>query len=224
MKRLFYWAVIATMILPQGALAQTVTSGTPDIKVQAGNLTVSPSVIKDGASATFYAKIENAGTAAASNVKVRFFLGSAQMGEKIVSLSKGYFSTISQSYAIPKGMTGELTYKVTADPDNAIVELDETNNEATKSVTVQSNVPDLSVVPESLKTTPLAFKGGDNVTFQAAVKNTGLATATNFKIKMLIGETLIAEKTVTSLSPNAITYPSAMIAVPSGLTGVQDRR
>jgi len=42
------------------------------------------------------------------------------------------------------------------------------------------------VVPESLKTTPTAFKGGDNVTFQAAVKNTGLASATNFKIRLML--------------------------------------
>ena len=221
MKRLFYWAVIATMILPQGAFAQTVAAGTPDLKVQSTNLTVSPSVIKDGASATFYAKIENVGTAGASNVKVRFYLGSVQMGEKTVSLSKGYYSTISQSFIIPRGTVGEMAYKVTADPDNAIVESDETNNEATKSVTVQSNVPDLSVIPESLKTTPVSFKGGDNVTFQAAVKNSGLASATNFKIKMLIGETLIAEKTITTLSPNAITYPSAMIAIPSDMAGAQ---
>ena len=106
------------------------TTDVPDLRVTANNLTISPSTLKDGDTATFKAKVENIGTAKANSTVTRFFIGETQIGEKVTSsINKNQSSLVSVTYTIPASMIGNQTLRVVADPGNTIAEGNEINNE-----------------------------------------------------------------------------------------------
>jgi len=108
------------------------------------DLTLAPSdiaVSDTRNTATITATIHNVGTKSAQNVAVRFAANGTQIGtvQAIASIAAGGTGTASVDWDI-RGKNGEQTVTVTADPANAIVELDEANNSASRTVTVRGNL------------------------------------------------------------------------------------
>ena len=105
------------------------------------DLTLSPSDITSsgGVAPIITATIHNNGDEDAKNVKVKFYYkptgGSyAYFAQRTISrISPKGSSSIS---AILSGVQGNITIKVVIDPDNAIVEKDETNNSTTRAISV----------------------------------------------------------------------------------------
>jgi hypothetical protein len=89
---------------------------------------------------TITATVRNLGTVAASGVAVRFTDNGAQIGsvQTIGSIAAGSSATASVVWNT-KGLKGDRTITVTADPDNAIAESDEANNSASGTMTVKGN-------------------------------------------------------------------------------------
>lgn len=109
----------------------------PDLAIASGNITFSKLDPVKGDSVTITAKVNNLGGSDADNVLVRFLDGSNTIGEKTVTkISQGAVQNVAVSWSV--NSEGAHTIKVLADPDNAISERDESNNNATRDITVSS--------------------------------------------------------------------------------------
>lgn len=106
------------------------------------DLTVSPAEITFSSSkgtTTITATVRNSGQAAAAGAAVGFTDNGSPIGRAtIASLPAGGSGTVSVAWST-KRIKGERTIVVTADPANAIPELEESNNAATRVVTVKGN-------------------------------------------------------------------------------------
>ena len=112
----------------------------PDLSVTASDISFSVQKVVGGDRVTITSAVRNIGTADAANVKVRFTDNGAAIGtdQTIASIAAGSIGTASAAWDT-KGLKGEHTIAVTADPANTIRELSETNNAASVTVTVRGN-------------------------------------------------------------------------------------
>ncbi|MCQ5376407.1 MAG: hypothetical protein NO474_07410, partial [Methanomassiliicoccales archaeon] len=109
----------------------------PDFVIASENINLSSNKIKDGDEVIITATIRNVGTEDAINVLVTFAIdGSPMTQQKFISyLPINDTANASVTWIATKGTH---TITVIVDPSNLITELNETNNNATISVTVQS--------------------------------------------------------------------------------------
>jgi hypothetical protein len=108
----------------------------PDLSVAESDLAFT--TVRD--ETTVSATVRNPGAAAATAVPVRFTANGGQIGsvQTIASIPAGGSGTASVVWQT-KGLKGDYTIAVTADPANAIPESDEANNSASRVVTVRGN-------------------------------------------------------------------------------------
>jgi hypothetical protein len=108
----------------------------PDLALEASG--ISFTTVKD--QTTITATVRNLGSVAASGVAVRFTDNGSQIGsvQTIASIAAGGSGTASVVWST-KGLKGERTIAVAADPANAIAESDEGNNSASRTATVKGN-------------------------------------------------------------------------------------
>jgi len=104
--------------------------------------------------------------------------------------------------------TAQGTYTLTAavDPENAVEELVETNNELSKSVTVLPKLlPDLTAAFTSL---PSEFVEGTQYTITVTINNIGTASAGQFTVELKANGVSVGTQTVSSLAAGASTTVS----------------
>jgi hypothetical protein len=107
----------------------------PDLAISASDITLSPEDPVAGETVTITATIENLGTGNVTDVIVEFWDGDSWIGNATLSLEAGANGTVSVEW---EATAGDHDLRVVVDPDNMIAEQDETtNNEATKSITVE---------------------------------------------------------------------------------------
>jgi hypothetical protein len=109
----------------------------PDLTLSGAD--ISATSVKN--TATITAAIHNAGALAASGVAVRFAVDGKQVGsdQTIASIPDGGMGTASVPWSLTKVSKGDHTVTVTVDPLDAIVESNEANNSASRTVTVKGN-------------------------------------------------------------------------------------
>ncbi|NTV89012.1 MAG: hypothetical protein HGA22_01400 [Clostridiales bacterium] len=196
-------------------------SGT-DISIPASGLSWAPSVLKDGASGTFRAKVSNTGTVKAEQVKLEFYLNDSKLGEKtITTISAGSTASTYLTCTIPKGTIGECIYKVVADPANLIGETREDNNTAQVEVTVLDNRPNLAVEAEGITFSPAAFKSGDTLNLKAVVRNNGNAAAKDVYVRFSMGSTPAGDKKISAIQAGSSYTAALSWKVPAGISGEQ---
>jgi hypothetical protein len=112
----------------------------PDLAVSASDITLSPSTVVAGDQVSITAKVRNIGTADAANVTVRLTDNGTVVGadQTIAAIAAGGSGTVSAVWNT-RGLRGDHTITVTADPANAIRELNESNNAASVVVRVRQN-------------------------------------------------------------------------------------
>ena len=246
MKRLVISSAVMIVLLSclglsrtASAVSSAASAESSDLRVSASNITITPAVLKVGVTASFKAKIENKGTANATNVKVRFFVDNSLIGEKnISSISKNYYIYTTQTYSIPAGMDGEHKLTVIIGDNKPVdasvllknildIQLDiqpeskDDKTQAEKTFIVKPVAPDLLVVPTSLSAAPVIYKSGEKVTLKATVKNIGTDPAKNFKIAFYFNKLKIYEKSITSLSSNAQSVATYQYQLPADAIGAQ---
>ncbi|MGI9110933.1 MAG: CARDB domain-containing protein [Gaiellaceae bacterium] len=107
----------------------------PDLALAAGDIAFTTA--KDRSTIT--ASVRNIGGASAADVVVRFADNGATIGDAtIASIAAGASGTASVVWST-KGLKGERTITVTADPAQSIAESDESNNSASRVVVVKAN-------------------------------------------------------------------------------------
>ena len=176
------------------------TPAVPDLTVSA--LTTNKSRYAGGETVTVTAKVRNQGTAAVSSTQVK--LNSAY----ITSITKttGYISaggtaTVTFTFTAPT-LTNDTTVSLTAtaDPNNRIRELNESNNTRSTSIVVIGSLPDLMV--SAITTDKPAYEAGDTVTVTVTASNIGKKTVSSTVMKLSISGVGTQSKTVASLAAN----------------------
>jgi hypothetical protein len=112
----------------------------PDLALSPADISLSTERVAGADEVTITAAVRNVGGSAAASVSVRFTDNGAQIGDvqQIASIAAGEAGSASVVWSV-KHLKGERTIEVTADHANAIEELDETNNSASRTVDVRGN-------------------------------------------------------------------------------------
>jgi subtilase family serine protease len=194
----------------------------PDLVVTSNDLSVNKTAIKSGDKVTLKAVVKNGGTLKATNVKVRLFFNKEQIYEKTVpTISINGKTAVSYNYQLSANLSGGQLFSVIIDPDNAIAEISEDNNQADKKIEVSLAQPDLVVTPDDLSINKKSVMGGDKVTLKAMIKNSGTVKATNVKVRLFFNNQQVFEKTLTTLSVNGKTAVTYNYQLPADLSGAK---
>ncbi len=111
-----------------------------DLTLNGNDVALSSQRVVGGDQVTISATVRNIGSAGAANVPVRFTDNGTQIGtvQTIATIAAGATGTASVTWDT-KGLKGDRTIVVSADPANAIRELREDNNSVTGVVSVKGN-------------------------------------------------------------------------------------
>ena len=106
----------------------------PDLTLSSTDISFTPASPTEGDSVSITAIIHNIGGADANNFTVSFFDGTSLIGNDTISVNANSTSSASTTWT---SVAGNHIIRVVADSGDAIVESDETNNEANKTITVK---------------------------------------------------------------------------------------
>jgi subtilase family serine protease len=154
------------------ATAALTVNGKPDLQVYAADLTTTPAHVQPNQPATLNAVIRNNGEGDATSVAYVVLDGTAQLVRStIATIPAGTSAPISVPLTLA---AGSHTLTATVDPDNAIPESNETNNQASKTIGVSAlaNI-DLRIAPGAVSASPGGATAGQSVTITATVENIG---------------------------------------------------
>ena len=140
------------------------------------NITWTPKSCTIGDAIDFTATIKNQGTGESSNGVIYFYLDGLTTPYKYQPFSGIAVDSISTVSFTWEAQKGSHTLKAIVDRDNAIAEIDETNNEKTATFSVVS-LSDLII--QDIKWTPTKPSIGDTVAFVATIKNKGKGKSNN---------------------------------------------
>ena len=146
----------------------------PDLVISPDNISFSPESPYEGEIVKINATVHNIGTKNASNITVRFFDGANPIGsdQVIGFIAVGEQETASITWT---GAAGTHVITVKVDPENEIEESCETNNEASKSITVKEQITEIEV-----KTDKETYSPGDTMNVKVCIKNSGQARDVRF--------------------------------------------
>ena len=106
----------------------------PDLTLNSSDITFSPASPTEDDSVIITATVHNVGGADANNFTVSFFDGSSLIGNDTISVSVNATSPASIAWT---AVSGDHNIRVVVDSGNVMVESDETNNEANRTITVK---------------------------------------------------------------------------------------
>ncbi|MCC6167020.1 MAG: S8 family serine peptidase [Caldilineaceae bacterium] len=168
---------------------EVMATAMPNLVVVGGNINLSPPAPTQGEPATIRAVILNHGALEARDVVVQFMDvttgGTQPIGtpQTIARILPGSGATVQVAYNT-SGKQGERTIQVTADPNNFIVESDETDNRAVKSFTLGAPpAANLVMLASNIEFEPAEPRDGDLVTVRATVMNNGTAAALDIVVR-----------------------------------------
>ncbi|GAA3708478.1 discoidin domain-containing protein [Streptomyces tremellae] len=205
---------------PAGQAAEFQVLGTPapNPDLQVTSLAASPAAPVESDPVTLSATVKNTGALAAPAGTVRFDLGGSTEGTADVgALAAGAQATVTADIGAQNA--GTYLLSAVADPDNKIIESNETNNTFTApGGLVVKPVASSDLVAASVAASPSAPSAGDAVTFSVAVKNQGTvaAAAGAHQVTLtLLNSSGTAVKTLTgsfsgALAPGATSAPVAL--------------
>ncbi len=159
----------------------------PDLAIEA-EIGVWPNQITDGGNTTIWVVVSNIGNTTAQNVEVRIAMDSDAnvIRALMIDLLPGqtYNATIFWDAVGP----GDHTLYAIVDPDNSIVEKDETNNLMYKEILVLTK-PDVGLSEDDLLITPGSpIPLQSTVSLQATIWNYGQTMARNVKVRFYDGD------------------------------------
>ncbi|MEZ4712988.1 MAG: CARDB domain-containing protein [Caldilineaceae bacterium] len=188
----------------------------PNLMIQPSAIEFAPAKPVEGDQVMVTMTVANNGTAPVSDVQVLVTdvtdNGSDPVGEPLVieSLGAGESATLNTTYDT-NGKAGSRQIQVTVDPDDAIEETNEDDNQATKTIPVASedetppDAPNLVIFAGNIKFEPEAPGAGDPVTITVNVLNQGTQDADDLVIRFVDvtddGEEVIGDVTLTETVP-----------------------
>ncbi|MBS7633578.1 hypothetical protein KEJ15_08210 [Candidatus Bathyarchaeota archaeon] len=172
----------------------------PDLTVT--SITVTPEQLHAEEASTVTVTVKNIGRADVNVFTVRLSVNGVTLQTLTVEgLTVDQTRTVTFSW-IPTAQ-GTYTLKAVVDPEGAVEELVETNNELSTAVTVLPKLlPDLTVAFTSL---PQQFTAGTQYTITVTISNIGTASAGEFAVELRANNALVGTQTVSSLAAGAST-------------------
>jgi len=176
------------------AASTTVTVREPplgaDLSVQQTDIGFLPALLQAlPQDQTVTARIANVGRTAVPSVTVWLYEGEPATGRKVaettvaVDARSSAIATLSFRITSP----GERRYTVVIDPQGAIAEADESNNQAFKTLLVQSTL-DFLVTPGSLQLSENPTAPGRDLTITAQIANQGTTDAFNVPVRIFVDD------------------------------------
>ncbi len=161
----------------------------PDLSVANADLVFTPDSLRSVPQAqAFDARIGNLGRTAAAGVPVALFAGDpaaggARIADTVVDVPARGSALVSFNVTITT--PGERRYFVVADPDGALIEADEANNVASRTLAVTSAF-DLFVTPGSVTLSENPILLGRDLQIGARVGNSGTADVFAARVRVFI--------------------------------------
>ena len=153
-------------------------------------VTISPSAVVVGNTATITGAIKNQGVSIANNVVIKYYLSSdINLGtgdtylssSSIASLAPNAISNINKTITIPSNYAAGTEYLIAViDEGNSIPELVENNNTSERFFTINQSQPDLDVISVTMSSSSVLK--GNTVDVSANVKNIGTGDAGNVQV------------------------------------------
>ncbi|MFY7964900.1 MAG: CARDB domain-containing protein [Chitinophagaceae bacterium] len=159
---------------------------------------ISPSNLNPipGQNVTIVSSVQNIGNYASTPAMVRFWVNDIQLGNDVAinSILPGRDTTIAATVTYTSSLVGLKVIKVRADVNNEVVEIDTTNNAATRAIIV-GGAPDFArSINQGITFNRNLFRVGKKITISNYIRNyggdTGRATI-NFYYKTPTSKTLI---------------------------------
>jgi len=198
------------------SIATVINAAKPDLTIS--SLTANKTSYNSGETVTVTAVVRNQGKASVPVCEVR--LSSAYITaitKTTGSIAAGGTATVTYTFTAPSvSGTKAISLTATADPNNKIVELDETNNTRSTSVTVVGALPDLTV--SSLYSDKSAYEAGETVTITACAANIGNLSAQLTTMKLEISGIGTQTKNVPALAVNGSSTLTFTFTAPTALT------
>ncbi|MEM7126588.1 MAG: CARDB domain-containing protein [Chloroflexota bacterium] len=163
---------------------------TPNLLMQPTNIGFNPAKPTEGNLVTVNAVILNNGTGDAADVLVQFVDvtdGVRPIGpqQAIASIPSGGSGVAQISYST-EGLAGDREIQVMVDPNNFIVELNEADNKASRTLSIAHKAePNLAIEATNIGFDPANPSQGDQVTVFATVLNTGDASAADVMVQFI---------------------------------------
>lgn len=160
---------------------------TYDLVVKPGDILATPTSVDYFQPVTITATVSNQGTLDAANVPVKFSLdgGGSQypITTRYADIPAGGTATLEFSWlADHPGVNQSLT--VVADPFNALVELDETNNKAATLLTVQQTTKaNLKISHQDISVNPSPALEAADAVISATISNNGFSAVQNVVVE-----------------------------------------
>gem|GEM_PF-997976 len=177
------------------AKTATLLTLTSDLIIQ--DIAWSPGNPSENEEVTLTVTVKNQGSGRAKPSKIVCYIDDTLIGEGEVS-EIGAGATATKTFTWPAQL-GPHEVKVIADEANDIVEIDETNNE--KTVTLSALTSDLTI--QDIAWSPENPSENEKVTLTVTVKNQGSGTAGRSKVACYIDDTLIGEGEVSEIGARA---------------------
>ncbi|MCI2429915.1 hypothetical protein LM602_03815 [Candidatus Acetothermia bacterium] len=176
-------------------LATLLTIKGPELYAE--SILLTPALVRSSDDVTAEAKIANAGEAPATDVVVAFLLNGRLLASTVIKeLPAGRSEAPARQSAQAVLKTGALALRpgvyelrVVVDPEDQIIELDESNNTLITALTIQPALPKLpELTPKSLRLTPPSPIEQGVGTVTAEILNNGSELAENFEVEFSVRE------------------------------------
>ena len=190
----------------------TVVYNTAELRLDADDLTFSPSSPASGEEVALQATVANSGSVFAENVLVVVTSDGRELARTFIDdIPPGGLGVATLRWTVSPG---SLLLRVMTDPDDDVPETDEGNNEATLTIHVTS--PDLAVVMRDIMMSPDYPTEGTDTTVNVTVTNLALQPAGPFDVSISVDGDLLGMFTVdTGLAGGAnVTLEATWTAVP----------
>ncbi len=179
----------------------------PNLLLNHQGISITPTPVHQGASATITATIANTGGGQATDVHVQFSWfepGQAPqpLGSSTIAVLAPGQSVQAQWVIDQVDVSGIRHIQVTADPDNTIAEVFEEDNSAFVEVDILG-LPDFVIEAGSIRFNPPAPADGETVRVTVSVQNAGRQSAQNVPVVLSEGGQQIAQGVIANIAGNA---------------------
>ncbi|MGD0057068.1 MAG: CARDB domain-containing protein [Methanomassiliicoccales archaeon] len=179
----------------------------PDLAITANDITFSPAQPEANQLVTISVAVWNIGNLNATNVTVSFWRWSVSSGNTSIGdthISQIPFGQNRIASVQWLALQGNHLIWVKVDPENTIVELNKTNNEASKMISVlplNFYLPDLTIPSQNFTLSSYDIRNGDSVVLNATVFNIGNKDAENVIVNFTVDGTQVGMQQFISYIP-----------------------
>ena len=169
---------------------------TPDLTIEAISWSMENSLIDN--EATFVVTVKNQGSDETAISQLTYYIDDISVASQdMEAVEAGETATVTFLVTIE---AGEHTFKIIADSENQVIEIDETNNE--DELVFSTMVPDL--VLKNITWSPISAAAGDTVTITVKIENRGRDTALNHRLDLQVDGTSLGYVDIEEIAAGAI--------------------